>query len=87
MIKKNSMLAKKFRPLLLLFPLLLAACDKPVEESSGLTDTQREALELRVEERWRARIAHDWEKAWEYTSPAYREVFPKHLYVKKFYNT
>ncbi len=44
----------------------------------------RQALEQRVEERWQARIAHDWERAWEYTSPAHREVFPKHLYARKF---
>ncbi|PLW86300.1 hypothetical protein [Halioglobus japonicus] len=78
------MLAKIMRPLMLLLPAFLVACDQPIEESTELTDAQRNALELRVEERWRARIAHDWEKAWEYTSPAYREVFPKHLYVKKF---
>ena len=84
MIKKNSMLAKILRPLMLLLTVFLAACDQPAEESTELNDAQRNALELRVEERWRARIAQDWEKAWEYTSPAYREVFPKHLYVKKF---
>ena len=80
MVNKNSML----RVILLLVIALLAACvDKP-ENSQALTPEQMKALEIRVEERWHARIAHDWGAAWEYSSPAYREVFPKHLYVKKF---
>ncbi|WP_238946709.1 hypothetical protein [Seongchinamella unica] len=53
-------------------------------ERAELTPEQIATLEARVEARWQARIAHDWGKAWEYSSPAYREVFPKQLYVKKF---
>jgi len=80
MVNKNSML----RVILLMVIALLSACvDKP-ENSQALTPEQMKALEIRVEERWHARIAHDWGAAWEYSSPAYREVFPKHLYVKKF---
>jgi hypothetical protein len=80
MVNKNSML----RVILLMVIALLSACvDKP-ENSQALTPEQMKALEIRVEERWQARIAHDWGAAWEYSSPAYREVFPKHLYVKKF---
>ena len=72
------------RVILLMVIALLSACvDKP-ENSQALTPEQMKALEIRVEERWQARIAHDWGAAWEYSSPAYREVFPKHLYVKKF---
>ncbi len=67
-----------------LLALLLSACDQAPEQGDTLSESQIEALEIRVEERWSARIAHDWGKAWEYSSPAYREVFPKHLYVKKF---
>ena len=26
----------------------------------------------------------DFEKAWDYTTPAFRAIFPKQLYVKKF---
>jgi hypothetical protein len=63
--------------------LLTACMDKP-DESGELSPEQLKILETRIEERWQARIAHDWGKAWEYSSPAYREVFPKHLYVKKF---
>ena len=67
-----------------LLAVSLSGCAEQAQESTELTPEQREALEIRVEERWQARIAHDWGKAWEYTSPAYREVFPKQLYVKKF---
>jgi len=62
----------------------LAGCAKDQPPSDKLSEASRKALELRVEERWRARIAHEWGKAYEYNTPAFREVFPKHMYVKKF---
>ena len=49
-----------------------------------LSEKQRSALEQRVTERWQALEAREFERAWEYTSPAYRAVFPKQLYRKKF---
>ena len=62
MVNKNSML----RVILLMVIALLSACvDKP-ENSQALTPEQMKALEIRVEERWQARIAHDWGAAWEY---------------------
>ena len=68
--------------------LVLAGCSQPPQESTeapaALSPEQQAALLQRVEERWQARIAWDWDKAWEYTSPSYREVFPKHLYGKNF---
>lgn len=67
-----------------LLVVLVAACSEPQEGSSELAAAQAETLVQRATERWQARIAHDWGKAWEYETPAYREVFPKHLYVKKF---
>ena len=84
MVKKNSMLRFIFTSLVVFSGLWLAACTEQSGQSAELSPQQIEALEVRVEERWQARIAHDWGKAWEYSSPAYREVFPKHLYVKKF---
>jgi hypothetical protein len=59
---------------------LLMACSPPAE----LTEEQRSALEQRVEQRWRALVARDFASAWEYTTPAYRGIFPKQLYVRKF---
>jgi hypothetical protein len=78
------MLRKVIGTLALSLVVALSGCQKAPVESDELTAEQTQALEIRVEERWQARIAHDWGKAWEYSSPAYREVFPKHLYVKKF---
>ena len=84
MVNKNSMLRIFFASVLALSGLWLAGCGEQAGQSAELTPEQVAALETRVEERWQARIAHDWGKAWEYSSPAYREVFPKQLYVKKF---
>lgn len=64
--------------------LLVAGCQQPSGTPEQLSAELQAALEQRVKARWEARIAHDWGAAWEYTSPAYREVFPKHLYVRKF---
>jgi len=72
------------RHFLIILVLLLAGCEAPPENATGLTQEEVTALEERVQGRWLARVAQDWGAAWEYSSPAYREVFPKHLYVKKF---
>ena len=72
------------RVLLLSIAVLLSACGERAGQGTNNTSASQEQLQIRAEERWRARIAHDWEKAWEYESPAFREVFPKQLYVKKF---
>ena len=84
MVKKNNMLRKVIGVVAVLLTAVLSGCQKAPVESDELSAEQIQALETRVEQRWQARIAHDWGKAWEYSSPAYREVFPKHLYVKKF---
>lgn len=62
------------------FCALLWACAEPAEWDQKA----QQALEQRVRERWQALAARDFEKAWEYTTPNYRAVIPKHLYVKKF---
>lgn len=81
---KISMLRRILASLGVVALLLAGGCQQGSEESAEVTDAQLQDLQKRVEERWQARIAHDWGRAWEYSSPAYREVFPKHLYVKKF---
>ena len=64
--------------------LFVAACTDSGQDLPDVAEPSLEDLERRVEERWQARIAHDWGRAYEYSSPAYREVFPKQLYVRKF---
>ena len=49
-----------------------------------LSDERRAQLLERAEARWRALEQRDFDTAWAYTSPAYREVFPKALYRHKF---
>jgi hypothetical protein len=50
----------------------------------GLTPGQVAALEQRVRARWQALSATDYDKAWEYSTPVYRGIFPKELYVLGF---
>jgi hypothetical protein len=50
----------------------------------GLTADQVAALEQRVRERWSALSARDYGKAWEFSTPLYRSIFPKKLYVLQF---
>ncbi len=81
MTSKNSMLRNILAISLVLF---VAACTDSGQDLPDVAEPSLEDLERRVEERWQARIAHDWGRAYEYSSPAYREVFPKQLYVRKF---
>lgn len=50
----------------------------------GLTADQVAALEQRVRARWSALSARDYGKAWEFSTPVYRSIFPKNLYVLQF---
>jgi hypothetical protein len=49
-----------------------------------MTEELQQSLLERAEARWRALEQRDFDAAWAYTSPAYREVFPKSLYRQKF---
>lgn len=68
--------------LLLLVSLLApASWAGPVQ---GLSAGQVAALEKRVEQRWQALAARDYAVAYEFSTPVYRSVFPKDLYVLQF---
>ena len=67
---------------LLLSPV--AAIPGRAEIPQGLTPEQVTALEQRVRERWQALSSRDYETVWEYSTPVYRSVFPKDLYVLQF---
>lgn len=66
--------------LVLLLALGVAGCADPQK----VAEPDMAALELRVRERWQALAERDFEKAWEFTTPAFRAIFPKQLYVQKF---
>lgn len=59
---------------------LLAGC----AGAPRMTDVEQARLLDRVEARWKALEQRDFGAAYEFTSPAYREVFSKSLYEKKF---
>ncbi len=50
----------------------------------GLSADQAARLEQRVQARWQALSRSDYSKAWEYSTPVYRSVFPKDLYALQF---
>jgi hypothetical protein len=59
---------------------VLAGC----ASAPKMTDAKQARLLERVEARWRALEQRDFDTAWTFTSPAYREVFSKALYRQKF---
>lgn len=59
---------------------LLAGC----MQSDTLTDQQVVALEDRVHARWQTLIARNFDKTWEFATPAYREVFPREFHPLQY---
>lgn len=60
--------------------LSMVGCSDPDE----LSAEQAAALEERVRARWQTIIDRDFEKTWEFATPNYRGIFPKHLYANNF---
>ena len=60
---------------------LLAAC---AGAQRVLTTAQESQLLSRAEARWRALERRDWGRAYEFTSPAYREAFTREMYARRF---
>jgi hypothetical protein len=54
----------------------LGGCSNPNE----LSPEQAAALEQRVTQRWQTIINRDFDATWDFSSPNYREVFPRELY-------
>jgi hypothetical protein len=61
---------------------LLAGCSP--QSGSELTEASLAQLEQRVHDRWQTKIAHDWGGLWEYSTPNYRRIFPKDLFIRKY---
>ncbi len=53
-------------------------------EVAELGPEQVAALEERVRARWQTKTNREFEKTWEFSTPSFREVFSKPLYVHKF---
>jgi len=65
-----------------LSPLLVLPAGAEVPD--GLSEEQVEALEQRVEGRWQTMIDHDFEKTWAFSTPTFRGIFSKSMYVHNF---
>jgi len=81
---QNSSLGKTAARFAALAAVLVAAVLTGCASAPRMTDAEQASLLERVEMRWRALEQRDFGAAWEFTSPAYREVFSKSLYEKKF---
>jgi len=69
--------------------LALSGCsqdggDSPAEVTANLTRPLEEALVERVKGKWRAMEVQDYSAVYEYTTPNYRRVFSKSMYLNKF---
>lgn len=53
-------------------------------EPAELSAEQVAELEERVRARWQTKINRDFEKTWEFSTPNFREVFSKPMYVHQF---
>jgi hypothetical protein len=61
----------------------MAGCSPSGEPGTG-PDPDLDALKIRVEQRWQALSAQDYARVYEFTTPNYRRVFPKALFVRNF---
>ena len=62
----------------------LSASPGWADTPDGLTPEQETALEERVAERWQAMIDKDFSRVWEFSTPTFRGIFPKSMYVHNF---
>src|SRR6056297_1342609 len=81
---QNSSLGRATARLATLGTVLAMAVLAGCASAPRMTDVEQARLLERVEARWNALEQRDFGAAWEFTSPAYREVFSKSLYEKKF---
>ena len=65
---------------LLFIGCVLSACAGPPR----LSEDQTSRLLQRAEERWAALSKHDWARAYDFLSPAYRAVFTREMFFQSF---
>ncbi|MEH6590828.1 MAG: hypothetical protein V7746_11245 [Halioglobus sp.] len=69
--------------MMLILATALQACDL-ISDPNTLSESDSAELISRVEQRWYALEDKDFGRAYEYTTPNYRRVFSKMLYINKF---
>lgn len=79
----GSRLAQTARLALLGVLMAVVACSQHSVPKT-LTSESEAALLKRVTERWQTMEQKDFAKTYEFTTPNYRRVFPKALYINKF---
>ena len=62
--------------------LVMVACTAPSE----LSDSEKNKLNQRVTDRWRCLEENDYACAYEFLSPAYREVFSYEMYRNRYFS-
>jgi hypothetical protein len=72
------------RPLAGLAMVFMLLMSLGCSDSGELSEEQAAALLQRVEARWATKVAKDFAATYEFSTPNFREVFPKSLYLGKF---
>ncbi|QBQ53554.1 nuclear transport factor 2 family protein [Nitrosococcus wardiae] len=69
--------------LLALLAALLISCAGGTEQPLSAAE-EKEALKARVQARWEAVIAEDFDKAYEFTTPSYRQAYSKNHFFSQY---
>jgi hypothetical protein len=62
--------------------VVMAACSAPEK----LSESKKSVLIQRVSDRWQCLERNDYDCAYEFTSPAYRRVFSREMYVNRYFS-
>jgi hypothetical protein len=62
--------------------VVMAACSVPEK----LSESKKAVLIQRVSDRWQCLERNDYACAYEFTSPAYRRVFSREMYVNRYFS-
>ena len=62
--------------------VVMAACSAPEK----LSESKKSVLIQRVSDRWQCLERNDYACAYEFTSPAYRRVFSREMYVNRYFS-
>lgn len=80
----HNMLCKHLARARTIVPVIMVVFLVGCSTQREISDQQRAQLVQRVESRWDALEAFDWERAYDFMSPSYRAVFTKEMYASQF---
>lgn len=67
-----------------LLALVFTGCGLSPRAPEKLTPELSAQLEQRVRDRWQTLADREFDKTWEFSTPSFKEVFPKQLFVRGF---